>query len=65
MSFESSHKRLRAAAPRYRKGIASVVAFLGVVAASGLLSGDAQAWVVTIIAGLGAAGVIRLKNKEK
>ena len=47
---------------RYAKFITAAVAALGVVASSGLLDGQAQAWVSTVIAALGAAGVLLVPN---
>ena len=48
---------------RYAKFIAAALAFAGVVASSGLLSGAAQAWVNCIIAAVGAALVYLIPNE--
>lgn len=48
--------------PNWRKGIAAVLAAVGVIASSGLLSGTVEAWTNTAIAAVGAALVILLPN---
>lgn len=48
--------------PNWRKGIAAVLAAIGVVASSGLLSGATEAWVNTAVAAVGAALVILVPN---
>lgn len=47
---------------RYSKFIAAALAFLGVIVASGVLTGQAQAWASAIISGIGAALVYLLPN---
>lgn len=47
---------------QYRKFIAAALAFAGVVAASGLLHGQVQAWVDCVIAAVGAALVYLVPN---
>jgi hypothetical protein len=49
---------------RYSKFIAAVLAFAGVVASSGLLDGQAQAWTNCIIAAVGAALVYLIPNAD-
>lgn len=50
------------AAADWRKGIAAVLAFVGVLASSGLLDGSTQAWVTTIVSAIGAALVVLVPN---
>lgn len=47
---------------KYTKFITAALAFVGVILASGLLDGAVQAWVSTIVAGIGAALVYILPN---
>lgn len=50
---------------RYRKFIVALVAFLGVIASSGLLHGSTEMWVNVIIAGVAAALVYIFPNEPK
>lgn len=47
---------------KYSKFIAAFMAFVGVVLASGLLTGPAQAWASTIVTGVGAGLVFLIPN---
>ena len=49
---------------KYSKFIAAALAAAGVIATSGLLTGQAQLWVNTIIAAVGAAAVYFVENED-
>jgi hypothetical protein len=50
---------------KYSKFIAAALAFLGVVVASGLLHGQAQAWASCILTAIGAALVYLVPNMPR
>lgn len=46
----------------YRKFVAAVLAAAGVIASSGLLDGQTELWVNTLVAAVGAAMVYLVEN---
>lgn len=49
----------------YSKGVAALLAFAAVIAASGLLEGAAQMWTIVLIAAVGEAMVVLKGNGPK